>query len=91
VVPPVAAVAAVALVGDDWLEDKAIFFPVDMPPDVIDSHADQLKHNEATDWIRAALEASVSQTKIATVVFGHTKNSKGYKKTVELIKEVRYG
>lgn len=87
VVPTVAAVAqGVGLIGDSWLEANQCFFPVAVPVEEPVSYAERTTLNLALDWISQAKEAGVSQTKVATVMFDTTKNSKAYKRVVAIYK-----
>lgn len=87
--PTVVEVREVALLGDDWLEANGCFFPVALPELNPEGKSEIDRLNLAKDWISEGLKAGLTQTKIACVVFGTTKNSKAYKQIVQLIKEVR--
>lgn len=83
----VAAVAqGMGLTGDTWLEANQCFFPLAVPVEDPVSYGERQVLNLAQDWISQAKLAEVSQTKVATVMFGTTKNSKAYKRVVALYK-----
>jgi hypothetical protein len=76
--------------SEDWLEQNQVYFPLEVPPDLISSDAGLKALEEAKRWINKALAAGVSQTKIATEMFGAKKGgNKAYLRIVNLVKEVR--